>query len=244
MCLWLVSSYGRRWPTIFESVVKNDTQHLDFLISQYVDQTLDGANRRVIEQKILSDSVAGALFKEHCDVQEVLDDWGNRLPMIDWDQFDQTLAARLEQEASQVIKPARAFRPWSRALAAAAALFIAATIGYTWHAVSTSGPRQLTNNSTTAVAYVVPEHSVAIHRPATTGPAIDSVTYERPVVAQRGNKVQFPPPADHGAPLSASALAAPPAPGLQNMPSNPGSVVGSAVQPVRKPERSDLPVAE
>jgi len=115
--------------------MKNDTQHLDFLISQYVDGCLEGTSKKSVEQKMLADPGARALYVEHRETQDLLDDWGNRIPLIHWDEFDQKLAARLEHE---VVGGERAsiFRRWIRPMAAAAALFVAATLGYAWHALS------------------------------------------------------------------------------------------------------------
>ena len=115
--------------------MKNDTQHLDFLISQYVDGCLEGANKKSVEQKLLTDPGARGLYGEHRETQDLLDDWGNRIPLIHWDEFDQKLAARLEHE---VVGGERGsiFRRWMKPVAAAAALFVAATVGYGWHAMS------------------------------------------------------------------------------------------------------------
>ena len=74
--------------------MKHDTQHLEFLISQYVDGTLEGASRKSIEQQLLTDPVAKAIYKDQRETQDVLDDWGNRLPLINWNEFDVKLAER------------------------------------------------------------------------------------------------------------------------------------------------------
>jgi hypothetical protein len=113
--------------------MKSDTQHLDFLISQYVDGSLDPSSKKSLEQTMLANPQARGLYKEHRDVQDTLDDWGNRIPLIDWDSFDKKLADRLEQETVGSERPS-IFRRWARPMAAAAALFVAASVGYTWHA--------------------------------------------------------------------------------------------------------------
>src|SRR5690242_6361754 len=106
--------------------MKSDTQHLDFLISQYVDGTLEGSGRKSMEQKLLTDPEARKLYADHREVQDLLDDWGNRIPLINWEDFDQKLAGRLERET--VGGNTRwLFRRWMRPVAAAAALFIAAS---------------------------------------------------------------------------------------------------------------------
>jgi hypothetical protein len=114
--------------------MKNDTQHLEFLISQFVDGTLDAATRKTIEQQLLTDPVARRIYKEQHETQELLDDWGNRLPMINWAEFDNVLATRLEKEAV-VPEKISLWRKWSKPLAIAASLFVAAGVGYAFHAM-------------------------------------------------------------------------------------------------------------
>ncbi|HVX86635.1 MAG TPA: hypothetical protein VH253_17770 [Phycisphaerae bacterium] len=114
--------------------MQHDHQHLDFLISQHVDGSLDAAGRKSVEQRLLTDPEARKLYQEHREVQDVLDDWGSRIPMINWDDFDKKLADRLEKET--VGTPARRTPGWWKPVAAAAALFIAAWTGYAWHTVS------------------------------------------------------------------------------------------------------------
>jgi anti-sigma factor RsiW len=120
--------------------MKPESQHLDFLISQYVDGCLDGANKKSVEQQLLNDPAARKLYDEHREVQDLLDDWGNRIPLINWDEFDQKLAVKLAQENVGVSRYS-IFRKWARPVAAAAALFIAAGIGYSGHSwFGTKGP--------------------------------------------------------------------------------------------------------
>ncbi len=133
--------------------MKVDNQHLEFLISQYVDGSLEGANKKTVEQRLLNDPAARELYTEHRDTQDLLDDWGNRIPLIHWDDFDQKLAARLDKETVGG-GHATAFRRWLRPLSAAAALFIAASLGYAWHAFS--------HNTT-----VAPAHAIARTDPST-----------------------------------------------------------------------------
>src|SRR5882757_5145217 len=78
--------------------MKSDNQHLDFLISQYVDGCLDATSKKSLEQRMVVDPQARTMLAEHREVQDLLDDWGNRIPWINWDQFDQKLATRLEKE--------------------------------------------------------------------------------------------------------------------------------------------------
>ena len=52
--------------------MNSDTQHLDFLISQYVDGCLDGAGKKSVEQKLMTDPAARELYREHREVQDLL----------------------------------------------------------------------------------------------------------------------------------------------------------------------------
>jgi len=115
--------------------MKAESQHLDFLVSQYVDGCLEGGNRKTLEQQLLTDTHARGLYAEHREVQDLLDDWGNRIPMVDWDDFDKKLAVRLEKEAIEMQRQT-IFRRRLRPVAAAAALLLAAGVGYGWHAMS------------------------------------------------------------------------------------------------------------
>jgi hypothetical protein len=115
-----------------------DNQHLDFLISQYVDGTLEGTGKKSVEQKMLLDPAARALYAEHRETQDLLDDWGNRLPLINWNEFDATLATRLDEQAREQER-ASIFRRRMKPIAAAAALLLAASLGYGWHALSHRG---------------------------------------------------------------------------------------------------------
>ena len=115
--------------------MKAETQHLDFLISQYVDGSLEGAGKKSVEQKMLSDPGARKLYAEHREVQDILDDYGSRIPMINWGEFEKQLDGRLEVEAREKQRASR-FRRRMKPVAAAAALFIAVSLGYGWHALS------------------------------------------------------------------------------------------------------------
>ena len=143
-----------------------ESQHLDFLISQYVDGTLEVAGKKSVEQKLLTDPEARRLYTEHRDVQDLLDDYGSRIPLVNWGEFDKKLEARLEAEAREKQR-ASMFRRWLRPVAAAAALAIAATLGYTWHALSHEKSNLLvpTTNPTVS-AGVAPPVAVIADRPA------------------------------------------------------------------------------
>jgi len=113
-----------------------DNQHLEFLISQYVDDSLDTADRKLVEQQITTDPVARTLYKDHRDTQDLLEEFGGRIPLINWQEFDEKLSVRLADEAATMkIRPqVSVWRRWVRPAAIAAGLMLAAGIGYGWHA--------------------------------------------------------------------------------------------------------------
>ena len=149
--------------------MKTDTQHLDYLISQYVDGCLDTGSRKSLEQRLLNDPEARKLYKEQHDVQEVLDDWGNRIPMINWEQFDHNLALRLENETVGG-RTRNLFRRWGRPMSIAAGLMIAASLGYGWHAISTTH-RMFANPTVPPVQQGPVNPGVAVEPPVTSSNA-------------------------------------------------------------------------
>jgi hypothetical protein len=144
-----------------------DNQHLDFLISQYVDGTLEGAGKKSVEQQLLTDPAARQLYTEHREVQDLLDDLGSRIPLVNWNEFDALLETRLDVESHEKRRQAN-FRRRLRPLAAAAALIIAATFGYGWHAWSHQKTATLALNPATTNAPGTPVIQATIHAPAET----------------------------------------------------------------------------
>ncbi len=144
--------------------MKNDTQHLEFLISQYVDGTLDAASKKSLEQRMVVDPDSRAAYQEQREVQDVLDDWGNRLPWINWEKFDAELTHRLEKETvgGQRIT---FWRSWGKAMAVAASLLVAVGVGYVWRGISAS-----VNDTNSAAAQVAkasaPSQSVTVEENA------------------------------------------------------------------------------
>jgi anti-sigma factor RsiW len=177
--------------------MKTDTQHLDYLISQYVDGCLDTASRKSLEQRLLNDPEARKLYKEQHDVQDMLDDWGNRIPMINWEQFDQELTMRLEHET--VGGRARTFfRRWGRPMSIAAGLVMAASLGYGWHAMSVRKPMVATNTAPHVVPQAV-NPGVAIEPPVTPKDASVArfqVDEQPPIAQKQTDNVAIAPPGD------------------------------------------------
>jgi hypothetical protein len=145
--------------------MKTDTQHLEFLISQYVDGTLDPAARKTIEQQLLTDPVARRLYQEHQETQDVLDDFGSRLPMINWSEFEATLGERLEKETSATRSKffGGHWKKWTKPAAVAAGLLLAVGIGYFMRAIEVPTSRE-TLVQVPASSHV-PERSVMLEFP-------------------------------------------------------------------------------
>lgn len=154
--------------------MKSDTQHLEFLISQYVDGTLDAPSRKTIEQQLLTDPVARKLYQQQQETQDVLDDFGSRLPMINWSEFEATLAERLEKEAP-ASRPRFYWKTWIKPAAVAAGLFLAVGIGYFMRAMEV--PTSHTNIVEVPTKNVMPDRSVAIEIPVSRVAARSSVDY-------------------------------------------------------------------
>lgn len=151
-----------------------DNQHLDFLISQYVDGTLEGTGKKSVEQKLLNDPEARKLYAEHREVQDVLDDFGSRIPLVNWSEFDSQLETRLDVEAHEKRRHAN-FRRRLRPVAAAAALIIAATLGYGWHAWSHEKSGPLIGNTPTSNASLQRITQATINAPSDTAASYASI---------------------------------------------------------------------
>ena len=139
--------------------MESDNQHLDFLISQYVDGCLEGSNKKLVEQKMLTDPAARKLYVEHRETQDLLEDWGSRIPLVNWDEFDKKLEARLEVEAQEKQRGS-IFRRRMKPVAAAAALLVAASLGYAWHALSNHTVQQIPGSITATQMVAPPSRSV------------------------------------------------------------------------------------
>jgi hypothetical protein len=182
--------------------MKSESQHLDFLVSQYVDGCLDGANKKSVEQQLLTDPAARKMYDEHREVQDLLDDWGNRIPLINWDEFDQKLAVRL---ATEEVGSSRysIFRRWAKPVAAAAALFIAASMGYGWHAIW--GGHGTVKQTTSHVVADAPVKSVTIAgmqratQPSRTEMRLEDVQAQPPARIAEPTGVAVIPPGDAAA---------------------------------------------
>lgn len=153
----------------------SDNQHLEFLISQYVDDTLEAADRKLVEQQIATNPVARELYREHRETQDILDDFGGRIPLINWQEFDDKLAIRLSEEARKIAAkpPVSVWRRWSRTAAIAAGLMLAAGIGYGWHALTQ--PVMQSSPVADYQADAVPVRTVQVADRPSTGPSRQAV---------------------------------------------------------------------
>jgi hypothetical protein len=147
-----------------------DNQHLDFLISQYVDGCLEGSNKKLVEHKMLTDPAARKLYVEHRETQDLLDDWGSRIPLINWDEMEQKLAGRLEADA-QVQQRQWQFRRRLKPWAVAAGLLVAVGVGYAWHAMS---PGKVAPGSGTPEAVVTNVPRTSVEYPDLRRPRVPS----------------------------------------------------------------------
>lgn len=101
---------------------------LEFLISQYVDGTLEEAVRADVERRLQTDAAAQVLLKEHRAVTELVR--LAPLPEVRWERLAETISGAIDDEmesrmrrASWLIRPVRA--GW---LALAASVLIAGGI--------------------------------------------------------------------------------------------------------------------
>ena len=87
--------------------MKPDNQHLDFLISQYVDGCLEGAGKKSVEQQMLNDPAARQLYSEHREVQDLLEGITKKGRVVGFDFVEVApmydLAGTTSQVASRLI---------------------------------------------------------------------------------------------------------------------------------------------
>jgi anti-sigma-K factor RskA len=119
-------------------------EHLEFLISQYADGTLDEADRAAVERRLESDAEARAMLEEHRAVTRLVR--AAPLPQVRWDRLAETISGAIEDEMSARMRRAswaiRPIRPmW---IAMAASVLIAAGIAV--HFVM--GPRNTATHPT------------------------------------------------------------------------------------------------
>jgi anti-sigma factor RsiW len=194
----------------------NDTQHLDFLLSQYVDDVIDPAHRKAMAAELASNPVAQKLHSDHRDVQDMLDGWGNRLPLIDWAAFDRNLQIRLGDAVASPVRVQPRWSRWARPMSIAAGLLVTATVGL-WICEHESGHVTPSQNVANALDHNAPIAKVTIgDNDSLTRPSLARVTFpESAAVSTSTVSVAIAAPDAHQAtkPGSVTAIATPSAVG-------------------------------
>jgi anti-sigma factor RsiW len=102
---------------------------MEYLISRFADNTLSEPERKKARQLIKSNPQCRRWLANHRQMQEVLDDWSSRLPMLDWKSFDAAVASRIDRR----IRAGETHLLWARRwLGAAAVAGMLALIGGTF----------------------------------------------------------------------------------------------------------------
>jgi len=73
-----------------------EQEELEFRISQYVDGTLEGADRAELEHLLETDATARALLKEHRAVTQLVR--SAPLPEVRWDRLAETISSAIDEE--------------------------------------------------------------------------------------------------------------------------------------------------
>lgn len=134
---------------------------MEYLVSRYADNTLSEPERNRARQLLKSNPDCRRWLAEHRQLQEVLDDWSNRLPMLDWNAFDTALAKRIDEKLKQRQTRAPRVRQWLGAIAVAGlAAITAATLWLTHPPARKDIP-----------SFVQPVHTMAISPKLITRPA-------------------------------------------------------------------------
>jgi len=102
----------------------SNQQDIEFLICQYADGALEPQQAREVEALLAADPHYQHLLQQHRALNESLNDWASRIPMVDWNALHDQLSARLRKSQA---RPALQ-RNWMRAIAAAAAIALIATV--------------------------------------------------------------------------------------------------------------------
>lgn len=91
---------------------------LEFSISQYLDDTLDEADRNALDERFAVNAEARAVLAEYQSLQGILA--SAPMPAVNWDRFAAEISANVaqEQEPAHSFKISRWFRPMTYAVAA------------------------------------------------------------------------------------------------------------------------------
>jgi anti-sigma factor RsiW len=106
-----------------------EQDELEFRISQYVDGTLEGADRAELERRLQTDAAAQALLEEHRAVTELVR--SARLPEVRWERLAETISSVIDEEMDARVRRASWVIGFTRKtgwMAVAASVLIAAGI--------------------------------------------------------------------------------------------------------------------
>jgi negative regulator of sigma E activity len=112
----------------------SDRDNFEFALSQYADGTLNELEKRVVEERLLTDAEGRLLVSDFARIDLMLRN-SRELPAMDFDAFADRISAAIESEEAPVAAPIRLhLYRWAGGLAAAAAVAIAAFVGLHPHA--------------------------------------------------------------------------------------------------------------
>lgn len=151
----------------------------EFLISRYLDETVDGAERRGLESRLSGDESLALLLAQHRAVEDMVRIWGRAVPDVDWAAFEAGFR-RKRVRADRLARRPRRLWPLFAPLAAAAAAVVAFTFTFQNDAPPDAGR---------AVAIARPEAMVEILRPPGS-PAGNTEAYVSYSHQPRGNFVR------------------------------------------------------
>jgi len=112
-------------------------ENLEFSLSQFADGTLGEMDRRVIEDLLRVDAEARLTVSRDARLTNLLRE-SMPLPAVDFDRLAADLSAAIDGEPSHVASSIKLSMPWVRRLSIAAAVGIAATVG--WHVLPQPTP--------------------------------------------------------------------------------------------------------
>jgi negative regulator of sigma E activity len=165
----------------------SDRDNFEFALSQYADGTLNELEKRVVEERLLTDAEGRLLVSDFARIDLMLRN-SRELPAMDFDAFADRISAAIESEEAPVAAPIRLhLYRWAGGLAAAAAVAIAAFVGLRPHSPA---PAQLAQPTE-----IVAKGSAVIAGPsvetASAAPAIKIGVGPSDILAKRGDTLSL-----------------------------------------------------
>jgi len=165
----------------------SDRDNFEFALSQYADGTLNELEKRVVEERLLTDAEGRLLVSDFARIDLMLRN-SRELPAMDFDAFADRISAAIESEEAPVAAPIRLhLYRWAGGLAAAAAVAIAAFVGLRPHSPA---PGQLAQPTE-----IVAKGSAVIAGPsvetASAAPAIKIGVGPSDILAKRGDTLSL-----------------------------------------------------